>query len=89
MEIIKQRQYNPVHVSHQVMIFYAAVGRYLDGMDLENIADFEKGLYEHMDSVRPSVGEAIRKEGVLSEEAENELKKGIEEYKQEFLRGSR
>ena len=89
MEIIKQRQYSPVGVAHQVMIFYAAVERYLDDMDVEDLEAFEKGFYEHMDSVRPSVGEAILKDGALSEEAEKELKSGIEEYKQEFLRKDR
>ena len=86
MEIIKQRQYSPVRVEHQVMIFFAAVERYLDDMSIEDLDEFEKGLYEHMDAVRPSVGEAIKKDGVLSEEEEENLKKGIEEYKQEFLR---
>jgi len=86
MEIIKQRQYNPVRVEHQVMIFFAAVERYLDDMAVGELVSFEKGLYEHMDSVRPIVGETIRNTGTLSEEAEKELKEGIEEYKQEFLR---
>jgi len=86
MEIIKQRQYSPVHVEKQVMIFYAAVEKYLDGMDLDDLPAFEKGLYEHMDAVCPSVGEAIRATGALSEESEAELVKGIEGFKQEFLR---
>jgi F-type H+-transporting ATPase subunit alpha len=86
MEIIKQRQYSPVRVDHQVMIFFAAVGKYLDDMELSKIAEFEKGFFEHMDAMRPSVGKAIIETGALPEEAEDELKKGIEEYKQEFLR---
>jgi len=89
MEIIKQRQYLPVRVERQVMIFYAAVERYLEDLGLGDLPDFEKGLYEHMDAARPSVSETIKKTGALSEEAEAELKKGIEEYKQEFLRKSR
>ncbi|MDR1796123.1 MAG: F0F1 ATP synthase subunit alpha [Clostridiales Family XIII bacterium] len=84
MEVIKQRQYSPARVDHQVMIFYAAVGKYLDDMDIADIAAFEKGFYEHMDSLHPGVGGGILETGALSEEAEAELKKGIEEYKQEF-----
>jgi F-type H+-transporting ATPase subunit alpha len=86
MEVIKQRQYSPVRVDHQVMIFYAAVGKYLDDMEIRELAAFEKGFFEHMDAMRPSVGDSIRETGALSGEAEEELKKGIEEYKQEFLR---
>ena len=86
MEIIKQRQYGPLRVEHQIMIFYAAVGKYLDDMETSTLAAFEKGLYEHMDSLHPSVGKTLRETGTLSDEAETELKTGIEEYKREFHR---
>jgi F-type H+-transporting ATPase subunit alpha len=86
MEVIKQRQYSPVPVEHQVMIFYAAVNRYLDDILVEGIADFEKGLYAHMDDFHPAVGKCVREAGVLSAEAEAELKKGIEEFRKSFAR---
>ena len=85
MEIIKQRQYSPVPVEHQVMIFYAAVNRLLAELDYRNLAEFEKGLYEHMDAMHPAVGKAIKDTGELSEKTEAELKQGIEEYKKEFI----
>jgi len=86
MEIIKQRQYSPVHVGHQVMIFFAAVERYLEDIEVGALHIFEQGLYAHMDSVHPAVVKTIREKGALTEEAEAELRKGIEEYKEEFLR---
>jgi F-type H+-transporting ATPase subunit alpha len=86
MEIIKQRQYSPVPVEHQVMIFYAAVGKYLDDLNPSSLAAFEKGLYEHLDATHPVVGTTIKKTGALDEAAEKELKIGIEEYKTEFLK---
>jgi len=85
MEIIKQRQYSPVHVGHQVMIFFAAVERYLEDIETGALHAFEQGLYDHMDSVHPTVGKSIRETGTLTEETEKELRKGIEEYKEEFL----
>ncbi|MDR0875089.1 MAG: F0F1 ATP synthase subunit alpha [Clostridiales Family XIII bacterium] len=86
MEIIKQPQYSPVSVEHQVMIFYAAVGSYLDDMECVDLFEFERGLYEHMDAMHPAVGKTITEKGALSEEAEKELKAGITEYKDEFLK---
>ncbi|MDR3072774.1 MAG: F0F1 ATP synthase subunit alpha [Clostridiales Family XIII bacterium] len=86
MEIIKQRQYSPVDVAHQVCIFYAAVNKYLDSLDVDKIADFEKGFYEFVDSIYPSIGKGIHETGVLSEENETLLKKATEEYKEEFLK---
>ncbi|GHU63968.1 ATP synthase subunit alpha [Clostridia bacterium] len=86
MEIIKQPQYHPVKVEHQVMIFYAAVGGFLDKFECVDIGDFERGLYEHMDAMHPAVGKAISGTGTLSEEIANELEAGIREYKDEFLK---
>ncbi|MDR3305478.1 MAG: F0F1 ATP synthase subunit alpha [Clostridiales Family XIII bacterium] len=86
MEIIKQRQYSPVVVEHQVMIFYAAVGKYLDDLEVGDIAAFEKGFYEHMDAIHPEIGQSIRKTGAISEEVEAGLKAGIDAYKAEFLK---
>jgi F-type H+-transporting ATPase subunit alpha len=86
MEIIKQRQYSPVPVEHQVMIFYAAVNRYLDDLEVEEVLEFEKGFYPFIDAVYPNVGKSVKTDGVLSEAAETALKKGIGEYKAEFLK---
>ena len=86
MEIIKQRQYSPVRVEHQVMIFYAAVGRHLNDIQISDLADFEQGLFEHMDAMHPSVGKMIKETGDLSDKEEKELIEGIEEYRKEFLR---
>jgi F-type H+-transporting ATPase subunit alpha len=86
MEIIKQRQYSPVPVEHQVMIFFAAVERYLDDIDVHLIDDFEKGLYPFIDAQYPEVADSITKTGELSGDAEAALRKGIEEYKAEFIK---
>ena len=84
MEIIKQRQYQPVSVEHQVMIFYAAVGKYLDDIEISDLAIFESGFYEHMDAVHPNVGKTIKDAGVMDEATEEELKAAIEEYIKDF-----
>jgi F-type H+-transporting ATPase subunit alpha len=86
MEVIKQRQYSPVAVEHQVMIFFAAVEKYIDDVDPHLIDDFEKGLYPFVDAQYPEVGRAIKETGELTGEAEATLRKGIEEYKAEFLK---
>jgi len=86
MEVIKQRQYSPVDVEHQVMIFYAASKNYLDDLEPERIADFEAGFYNFMDGNYPEVSKTIKESGTLSEEAEASLKKGIGEYKNDFIR---
>jgi len=68
------------------MIFYAAVGKYLDDIPIQELSEFEKGFFSHMDALRPDVGRTIKSSGELSSEAEASLKAGIEEYKAEFLK---
>ena len=86
MEILKQPQYQPGPVQHQVMIIYAAINGYLTNIGVQNVREFEKGFYEFMDTQYPEVGRSIRATGQLGEEAESELKEGIEVYRKDFLK---
>ena len=79
MEILKQGQYQPVAVEHQVMIIYAAVKGHLAGIAPSQVKRFEKELYQYMDTNYPQVGKAIADTGKLEAETEEQLLKGIEE----------
>jgi len=81
MEVVKQGQYKPVPVAHQVMIFYAAVNGYLKGLAVEKIQQFEHDFYEFMDTHYPEVGKTIVETGDLKDEKEATLRQAIEEFK--------
>ena len=85
-EILKQPQYQPMLVEKQVMIIYAATKKYLIDIPVEKILDFEKALFEYVDTKYPEVPEAIRTEKVISDETEAKLVKAIEECKADFLK---
>ena len=85
-EILKQPQYQPMPVEKQVMIIYAATKKYLIDIPVEKILDFEKALFEYVDTKYPEVPEAIRTEKVISDETESKLVKAIEECKADFLK---
>ena len=85
-EILKQPQYQPMPVEKQVMIIYAATKKYLIDIPVEKILDFEKALFEYVDTKYPEVPEAIRTEKVISDETEAKLVKTIEECKADFLK---
>ncbi len=84
LEILKQPQYQPVPVEHQIMIIYAAINKYLADIGVENVKAFEKGLYEFMDTQYPEVGKAIVETGQMDEQTEAKLKEGLEIYKKDF-----
>ena len=85
-EILKQPQYQPMPVEKQVMIIYAATKKYLIDIPVEKILDFEKALFEYVDTKYAEVPEAIRTEKVISDETEAKLVKAIEECKADFLK---
>ena len=67
-------------------IIYAATKKYLIDIPVEKILDFEKALFEYVDTKYPEVPEAIRTEKVISDETEAKLVKAIEECKADFLK---
>ena len=81
MEILKQGQYNPLDVAHQVMIIYAASNNFLDEIPTDKIKEFERGLFLYMDDHFPEIGKEIHSTGDFSKETEQLMIKGIEEYK--------
>ncbi|WP_455716984.1 F0F1 ATP synthase subunit alpha [Anaerosporobacter sp.] len=86
-EILKQPQYNPMPVEYQVIIIYAATKKYLLDIEVNRILEFEKELFEYLDTKYPEVPSAIKTEKVISDETESTLVKAIEEFKKEFNRG--
>lgn len=84
MEILKQPQYQPVKVEHQVMIIYAATNEYLLDIAVENIQKFEEVFLATMDAEYPEVGKYIVDNGQLNEEMEATLIKAIESIKEKF-----
>lgn len=85
MEVLKQPQYQPVKVEHQVMIIYAAVNKFLMDIEVKEIRNFEKHLYEFMDLHHPEIGAAIRETGDLKADTEQKLTEALTEYKELYL----
>jgi len=82
VEILKQPQYAPMPVEHQVMIIFAATNGYLDDVPTADVRKFEHALHEFMRLRHADVGEAIRAKKQLSDDVTEMLKKAIVEFKE-------
>ena len=54
-EVLKQPQYQPLAVEKQIVIIYAVTRKYLLDVPVERIAEFEKGLYEFVETKYPEI----------------------------------
>jgi F-type H+-transporting ATPase subunit alpha len=84
-EILKQNEYVPMLVEKQVMIIFAAGNGYLDDVPTEDLSQFETEFSAFMDKTYPDVVRALSAEKKISEEIEQELRKAIQEFKNEFV----
>jgi F-type H+/Na+-transporting ATPase subunit alpha len=82
-EILKQPQYEPLPVEKQVVIIWAATSGHLDDVPTPKIAEFESGLYRHLESGYESVLPTIAKEKLLSDETIATLEKAVAEFKRQ------
>ena len=84
-EVLKQGQYAPLPVWYQVIIIYAATKKYLLDIAVEDVLEFEKGLFAFIDTKYPEIPASIRDTKVLNDEMEQKLIQAIEEFKKQFL----
>ena len=83
-EILKQPQYQPLPVEKQVVIIYAAVKKYLLDLAVDQILDFQKELFDLIDTKYPEIFTSIAETKVMDDATEEKLIKAINEAKESF-----
>lgn len=84
MEILKQRQSNPMRVEHQVAIIYAVSNKHLVDIPVSEISRFEKEFITFMENEYNEVGKSIRETGVLDDNIVAKLEEAIAKFKSKF-----
>jgi F-type H+-transporting ATPase subunit alpha len=59
VEILKQAQYSPMKVGHQVAIIYCGTNNLIKDVPVENVHDFQTEFLHHLDSIHPKVIEEL------------------------------
>lgn len=85
VEVLKQNRTAPIAVENQVAIIYAVTNNMLDDVKVEDILDFERELYTHLDA-NPDVLAEIREKGTMGDETTEKLKDAITTVKTAFLK---
>ena len=85
MEILKQPQYSPMKIEHQVVILYAVINRFMSDIPVEKINEFEKDFIIFMENNHPEILTNIRETKDLTDDNEEALKAAIEEFRASYL----
>jgi len=81
LEVLKQPQYRPMSLEHEVMIIYAVTNDFLDDIPIKRVSQFEEEFHRFMDSSHPEVGAMIAREKTLTDQIEEALRLAIEEFR--------
>jgi len=83
-EILKQGQYAPLPFSKQILIIYAGTQGLLDDLQVDDLRDFEKGLYEYVDTTRADLLRSIEEKKILDDDLRKGLTDIIKQYNEQF-----
>ncbi len=84
VEILKQGQYTPYKLAHQVMIIWCGVNGHLDDIPTRNLADFEKKFFAFCSEKYPDIDVSLTKEKVISDAINEKLNKAVDEFKAQY-----
>jgi F-type H+-transporting ATPase subunit alpha len=84
VEILKQGQYEPMAVEHQVAILYALTNGYVDDVEVSEVRNWEKDFHKYLDSSAKEVVTLIAEKKELSDEVVTALEKAIRDYKEVY-----
>ena len=82
-EVLRQPQYEPLPVSHQVAIIHAAGQGYLDDLPIEQLRDFERYLIEYLDAHHRQLMDRLER-GDWSRRVRRALPEAVENCRKAF-----
>ncbi len=84
LQILKQPQYSPVSVEHQVIIIYTVLNKHLTDIPVDRISIFEKEFLQFVDNNYPDIVQSIKTTKDLTDENTERIRQAIEEFKKNF-----
>ncbi len=80
-EALKQKQYVPMPLADQVMVFFAVANGYLDDVPIRKVGQFEAAFLRYMNSSHPEMVRAIATGTKLDDDAQKALGQAIKDFK--------
>lgn len=84
VEILKQGQYEPMTVEHQVAILYALANGFVDDVEVSEMRSWENDFHKYLDTQAKKVLTLIAEKKELSDEVVSVLEKAIKDFKEVY-----
>ncbi|MCD1147578.1 F0F1 ATP synthase subunit alpha [Peptoniphilus sp. KCTC 25270] len=81
MRVLRQGQYEPVKLEHQVLILYAVTNGYLLDVEVDNVDEFEKDYIRYVENSYPEIIQKLEQEKAITPEIEEAMKASLEDFK--------
>ena len=84
VELLKQPQYSPMVVEHQIVVLYALSKGYMDSIAVADIGRFQTELIEYVEQNAKTFMKQVREKKMWEDDGEAEIKQAIEDFKKVF-----
>jgi F-type H+-transporting ATPase subunit alpha len=79
-ELLKQPQYQPLDLEHQIVAIFAGTQGYADSIPVDRISNWERSLLRSMDSSHPDILRDIAEKKKITAETETALREALEAF---------
>ena len=87
-ELLKQGQYLPLDLAHEVLSLFSAKYKFIKDIPVENIREYEAALLSDFDQDYPNIIDELNKTATISPELEVSIKAAMTEITGRFLKMS-
>ncbi len=85
VEVLKQGQYEPLSVEHQVLIIYAGTNGFLDQFPESALKKYETELFLFVDTAHPDLLSDLRAKRELTDDIKERLEAVLREFNETFI----
>lgn len=84
VEILKQGQYEPMSMAHQVAVIYAVTKGHADSIAVDKMKDWERGFHSYLDEQAADTIKLLAEKKAIEPEIEDGLKAAIKSWNDTF-----
>lgn len=84
-EILKQLQYQPVSLEHEVAVLFAATQGLADDVDVDRMSDWEGALVRYLETSHSDILKDIREKKLITDDNQAKLRQATETFNRSWL----